>query len=167
MHAFSFVGDSGVGKTTLLERLVEQLRREGIDVAVVKHSKGFDDPDPPRKDSRRLREAGARRVVLASPARTVLVWEHPGEEPAWDARAAMIASAEIVLVESYAAAGLPVIEVLRGALPRRTPRMEATDPRWIGLVCDFEPEGVPPRIRRFGFEDIEGLGRFLVGWRPP
>lgn len=166
MRAFSFVGDSGVGKTTLLERLVGQLRSEGIDVAVVKHSKGFDDPDPPRKDSRRLREAGARRVVLASPARTVLVWDHPEEEPAWDARARMIASAEIVLVESYAAAGLPVIEVLRGALPRRTPRMVGTDPRWIGLVSDFDPKEIPLHIRRFGFEDVEGLGRFLVGWSP-
>ena len=162
MIVFSFVGDSGVGKTTLLVSLVSILRASGLDVRAVKHSKGFDDPEPPSKDSRRIREAGASRVVLASPCQTVLIWDHAESEPPFAERLALVGNADLVLVESFAASGLPVVEVLRSALPRRTPRMSADDSRWIALVSDFDVEGVPPRVRRFGFEQTDELARFLA-----
>jgi molybdopterin-guanine dinucleotide biosynthesis protein B len=33
-----FVGPSGVGKTTLLERMIDALRRRGVAVGAVKHA---------------------------------------------------------------------------------------------------------------------------------
>lgn len=160
--AISFVGDSGVGKTTLLVALVEELATLGVRVAVVKHSKEFADPDPPQKDSARLRKAGAACVVLASPDRTIRFEDHPGAEPAWDARLALAGPADLVLVESYRAAELPCIEVLRAALPRRELRL-ATDPRLCAIVSDFEPQGAPAGLPRFGLEDAAALARFLWG----
>jgi molybdopterin-guanine dinucleotide biosynthesis protein MobB len=160
MLAYSFVGDSGAGKTTLLARVIAILTARGVDVRAVKHSKGFDDPDPPGKDSRRLREAGARRVVLASPARTAVVWDHVNLEPGLDERLRLAGDGDLVLVESWGAAGLPVVEVLRAALPRRVPRSDPADPRWIAVVSDFEPPA-PARVRRFRLEDVEALADFL------
>jgi molybdopterin-guanine dinucleotide biosynthesis adapter protein len=159
--AVSFVGDSGVGKTTLLERVVSALAAAGVRVAVVKHSGGFDDPDSPAKDSARLRRAGARRVVLGSPERTVVFWDHAGEEPPFEERLRLAGPADIVLVESYAAAGLPAIEVLRSALPRRVPRL-ISDPRLLAVVADFDPPGLPAGIARFRLEEGAGVARFLM-----
>ncbi|MBL8695725.1 MAG: molybdopterin-guanine dinucleotide biosynthesis protein B [Planctomycetes bacterium] len=160
--AISFVGDSGVGKTTLLVRLVEELRSLGVRVAVVKHSKEFTDPDPPQKDSARLRKAGAACVVLASPDRTIRFEDHPGAEPSWSSRLALAGPADLVLVESYRTAGLPSIEVLRAALPRRGLRF-VDDPLLWAIVADFEPHGAPEGLPRFGLEDAEALARFLWG----
>lgn len=165
MRAFSFVGDSGVGKTTLISAVVRALSAENVGVAALKHSKGFADPDPPEKDSARLRAAGASRVVLASPERTLAFWDHEGSEPTFEERAALAGPCEILLVESYGTAGLPSIEVLRGALPRRRPRLLG-DPRWVAIASDFEPEEVPASLPRFSLEDAAALARFLLAWRP-
>jgi molybdopterin-guanine dinucleotide biosynthesis protein B len=160
-RAFCFVGDSGAGKTTLLVSVVAALRAAGARVAVVKHSQHFDDTDPPGKDSARLRAAGASRVVLASPERTLVFWDHAGATPSFADHAALAGDADLLLVESYASAGLPAIEVLRAALPRREPRLRG-DPRWIGVACDFEPAALPPAIRRFSLEEPAEIARFLL-----
>jgi molybdopterin-guanine dinucleotide biosynthesis protein MobB len=140
--------------------VIALLAARGVDVRAVKHSQGFDDPDPPGKDSRRLREAGARRVVLASPVQTAVVWDHVKLEPGLDERLRLAGEGDLVLVESWGAAGLPVIEVLRSALPRRVPRSDPGDPRWIAVVSDFDPPA-PARVRRFRLDDAEALADFL------
>lgn len=163
MITISFVGDSGVGKTTLLTLVIAELARRGVRVAAWKHSKEFNDPDPPGKDSARLRAAGASRVVLSSPDRTVAFWDHPAGEPSFEARLQFFAGADVVLVESFAAAGLPVIEVLRSALPRRSSRF-AGDGRLRAIVSDFRPEGTEG-VPIFALEDAEGIARFILNLR--
>lgn len=158
--AVSFVGDSGAGKTTLLERVIEELAREGVRIAALKHSSGFADPDPPGKDSARLRRAGAARVVLASADRTVVFLDHPGAEPPPPQRLAWLADADLVLVESYREADLPCVEVLRSALPRRSPRL-AGDPRLVAVAADFAPEGVPTGCAVFPLEPAAPLAGFV------
>lgn len=55
-------GDKDVGKTILAEWLVERLKAGGHTVVVVKIS--HHDPEPPHKDTARLRRAGADRVLF-------------------------------------------------------------------------------------------------------
>jgi molybdopterin-guanine dinucleotide biosynthesis protein MobB len=159
--AVSFVGDSGVGKTTLLTAIVSILASDGLRVGVIKHSTHFDDLDVPGKDSARLRQSGARQVLLASPGRSVFFHDHPGGEPAFESRLELFHGVDLVLVESYRTAGLPAVEVLRSALPRRTPRLLG-DPGWRALVADFDPEGVPAGVLRFSLEDPASVARWLL-----
>ena len=64
MKIFGIAGHSGMGKTTLLERLVPALGARGLSVSLVKHSHKAIEIDRPGKDSYRLREAGCHEVLL-------------------------------------------------------------------------------------------------------
>ena len=61
MNVFGIAGHSGMGKTTLLERLVPEISARGLVVSLIKHSHKNIDIDRPGKDSYRLREAGCWR----------------------------------------------------------------------------------------------------------
>jgi molybdopterin-guanine dinucleotide biosynthesis protein B len=65
MKVFGIAGHSGMGKTTLLERLVPALSARGLVVSLIKHSHENIDIDRPGKDSYRLREAGCMEVPSA------------------------------------------------------------------------------------------------------
>jgi molybdopterin-guanine dinucleotide biosynthesis protein B len=60
-----FYGYSNSGKTTLIERLIGDLRAEGLRVAAVKVSEQALSLDQPGKDSDRYAQAGANGVALA------------------------------------------------------------------------------------------------------
>jgi molybdopterin-guanine dinucleotide biosynthesis protein B len=63
-----FYGYSDSGKTTLIERLIGDLRGEGLRVAAVKLSEQALSLDQPGKDSDRYAQAGANGVALAGRA---------------------------------------------------------------------------------------------------
>ena len=52
----SVVGKSNSGKTTLLEKLIRELKRRGYNLAIIKHSSGGFDMDQPGKDSGRYQK---------------------------------------------------------------------------------------------------------------
>jgi molybdopterin-guanine dinucleotide biosynthesis protein B len=55
-------GGKDVGKTALAERVIRRLKEGGYTVVAIKVS--HHDPEPPTKDTRRLREAGADKVLF-------------------------------------------------------------------------------------------------------
>ena len=65
MFAVGFIGPSGVGKTTLMEKVLARLVSRGRTVSAVKSTHHDTDLDSPGKDSWRFRTAGASEVVLA------------------------------------------------------------------------------------------------------
>ena len=85
MKVFGIAGHSGMGKTTLLERLVPELTSRGLSVSLIKHSHKAIDIDRPGKDSYRLRIAGCSEVVLLGNERWALMHElrHAVAAVAW------------------------------------------------------------------------------------
>ena len=75
MKVFGIAGHSGMGKTTLLERLVPELTSRGLVVSLIKHSHKAIEIDRPGKDSYRLREAGCSEVLLLGNDRWALMHE--------------------------------------------------------------------------------------------
>ena len=75
----SFVGDSNSGKTTLLEKVVGELKSKGYRVVVIKHSPHGFDIDQPGKDTWRLTQAGSDIVVISSPDQVAFI-ERVGAE---------------------------------------------------------------------------------------
>src|SRR5512139_3169019 len=78
-----FIAYSGTGKTTLLEKVIPELRAMQLRIGLIKHAHHDFDIDIPGKDSWRLRQAGATQVMVASRKRWALVTEHdePRKEP--------------------------------------------------------------------------------------
>ena len=78
MRFFGIAGYSGMGKTTLLERLIPELTGRGLKVSLIKHSHKNIEIDRPGKDSFRLREAGCSEVLLLGNERWALMHELRG-----------------------------------------------------------------------------------------
>ncbi|MDZ4230336.1 MAG: molybdopterin-guanine dinucleotide biosynthesis protein B, partial [Dehalococcoidales bacterium] len=62
----SFVGYSNSGKTTLLEKVINELKGRGYRVGVIKHTSKACEIDIPGKDTWRYAQAGSNIVVLSS-----------------------------------------------------------------------------------------------------
>ena len=120
-----FVGSSGVGKTTLLEREIPQLEARGLSVGAVKHASHGFEADRPGKDSHRLHGAGARAVALVSRDRLVCFQRLPEEAAAEASLARALAALpphlDAVLVEGFTWEPIPRVVLVGG---REAPRHE-------------------------------------------
>lgn len=129
------VGWSGSGKTTLLEALVGQLAARGLRVNIVKHSHHDIELEPPRKDSARLRMAGAAEVMIASPFRVAVMRELRGApEPSLAEHLAQMSAADLTLVEGYKWEPFGKLEVYRPALGK--PALYPDDAHIIAVASD-------------------------------
>jgi len=114
MKIFGLVGRSGSGKTSLMVRLLPELRRRGLTVSTIKHAHHGFDLDHSGKDSFRHREAGAKEVMLVADARWALMHEiGDASEPPLEELVRRMAPVDFVLIEGFHTHGHPMIEVYR------------------------------------------------------
>ncbi len=109
---FGFIGFSGVGKTTLIEKLIKVFTGKGYRVGAVKHDAHKFEIDYPGKDSYRMKHAGAWRVVLSSKDKLAMV-EDREKEKSLDEIKEMFDDCDFVFVEGCKLGDLPKIEVHR------------------------------------------------------
>jgi molybdopterin-guanine dinucleotide biosynthesis adapter protein len=114
MKIIAFVGHSESGKTRLIARLVPELKKRGLTVAIVKHcSHGFD-LGSANKDSSKFLAAGADAVALAAPGQTAVLQNQDREGDLAAFAREHFGMLDIVLVEGGKHdARLKKIEVLR------------------------------------------------------
>ena len=146
----SIVGKSGVGKTTLLEKLIAELKQRGYRVATVKHDIHGFEIDRPGKDSWRLAQAGSDSVVIASPQRLALIKHLDGEMPLGEI-AALLTDVDIILTESYKRGDAPKIEVARRG---RGGELLCTPGELVAIVSD-QPFDLD--VPQFGLDDAAGI----------
>jgi len=177
LKAIGFVGSSGAGKTTLIERLIERFCRAGLRVAAVKHAHHGFDIDRPGKDSYRFRSAGASQVLIGSGQRWALLSEEdpahtPGQDDELTRQLARLAPCDLVLIEGYRGqGGVPFIEVRRSVTEggRSQKATEQTDtpmlaPGAIAVVTDRPPEPGPIQlpVPILDVNDVEAIARFIA-----
>jgi len=112
----SIVGRSNSGKTTLLEKLIVELKRRGYTVAAVKHSGSDFQIDHPGKDSWRLTEAGSDAVLLASPHGLAFLRKATTPPTFEDVIDFLGDKFDFVLIEGFKESSIPRIEVHRKEL---------------------------------------------------
>jgi molybdopterin-guanine dinucleotide biosynthesis protein B len=159
MKIFGIAGHSGMGKTTLLERLVPVLTARGLVVSLVKHSHKHIDIDRPGKDSYRLRESGCKEVLLLGIDRWALMHELRGaEEPPLDYLLARMQHCDLVLIEGFKLGGFPKLEVWRASQGQPT-----LWPDWPGIVAIASDGGAPtPGPARLDLADTPAIADFVV-----
>lgn len=131
MKVFGIAGRSGMGKTTLLERLVAHYVQRGLRISLIKHSHKAIEIDRPGKDSFRLRQAGCQEVLLMGRGRWALMHELRGdEEPPLSYLLSRLQACDLALVEGFKAGDFPKLEVWREAVGQ--PMLW---PDWPGIVA--------------------------------
>jgi len=116
---FGFVGYSGVGKTTLLVKILALLKNKGVRVGMIKHAHHHFDIDKPNKDSYRFRQAGASQMLIASKQRWALMVEMENlQEPDLKTLLSNLDTTilDLILVEGFKHEYFPKIEVHRPSL---------------------------------------------------
>jgi molybdopterin-guanine dinucleotide biosynthesis protein B len=141
MKVLGFFGPSGVGKTTLIEQLIPELKAYGQRVSVIKHAHKRFDIDQPGKDSWRHRQAGALEVLVASGQRLALLREYEVEgQPTVHQLIAEMADCDWLLVEGFKHADIPKVEVWRAALGQAP---GYPDDPFVTLIATDKPDALP------------------------
>jgi len=119
----SIVGRSDSGKTTLLEKLLPELKKRGYRVGTIKHDAHNFEMDKPGKDTWKHRQAGSD-VVMISSASKVAIIEKVERELSLEELAAKADGVDLILTEGYKRQKQPKIEVVRGKNPPLTRKEE-------------------------------------------
>jgi len=150
----SFVGRSNVGKTTVLEKVVGELKSRGYRVAVIKHdSHGFE-MDQPGKDTWRLAQAGSDVVILSSAVKMAMI-KKPACELSLDRLISMAEDVDIIITEGFKTGDKPKIEVFRSDV---SDKLLTIDRGLVALVTDRHFDIETPQ---FAFEDARGIADFI------
>ncbi len=135
--AVSFVAKSGTGKTTMLEKVIIELKLRGYRVGVIKHDAHRFNIDHPGKDSYRLTAAGADTMLIASPEKLALIKQHAEPPPIEELIATYFGDVDLILTEGFKKSGLPKIELHRKERSATLLcRGENFDPSLIAVASD-------------------------------
>jgi molybdopterin-guanine dinucleotide biosynthesis protein MobB len=157
----SIVAKSGTGKTTLLEKLISELKRRGYRVGAVKHDAHSFSIDHEGKDSWRLTEAGAETMLITSPQKIAMVRQNQGQEPSLlETIANYCGNLDIVLTEGFKRSSMPKIEVHRRERSEKLLcRGEEHDPNLFAVASDSRLELDVPV---YDINDAGGLCDLIV-----
>jgi molybdopterin-guanine dinucleotide biosynthesis protein B len=150
----SIVGRAKSGKTTLIEKLIGELKSRGYRVATIKHTPQGMSLDKPDKDSWRHLNAGSEATAIGSPDRVMLI-KPVTQDPSLDEIVRFLGEDyDIILVEGFKQDSAPKIEVHR---KEAGPPLDAV--RKLIAVATDEPLEV--KTRQFSLQDIKGLADLL------
>jgi molybdopterin-guanine dinucleotide biosynthesis protein MobB len=160
VRAVSFVAWSGTGKTTLVEKVIRELKLRGYRVGAVKCDSHEFEIDIPGKDSYRMAAAGADTVLITSKSKLALIKKNNDLPEIGRVLETYFRDMDIVLVEGYKMSNMPKIEIHRKELGNtlicRTGEMRTN---LIGVVSN-EPLDVDVPV--YDIEDIAGITGFIV-----
>lgn len=152
----SIVGRSNTGKTTLIEKLIPELRRRGYRVATIKHNIHGFDIDHEGKDSWRHKKAGASLTVIASPERVAVIEDVSKDYELSELRDRYIQDVDIILSEGFKKNPHPKIEVVRAEM-NHEPLCSAED----NLVAVVSDKRVDRGVPYLGVDDIQGVADLI------
>jgi molybdopterin-guanine dinucleotide biosynthesis protein B len=137
---------SGTGKTTLVLRILEELRRRGVRTAVIKHGSHRDIDES--KDSCRYAAAGAEASLFVSPHGWMLESRPEGELSTEMAISLLLGctSCEVLLIEGYKKAAVEKIAVCRQAVSLKLPCPEE---ELLAVVSDVP---LDTGLRQFSYD---------------
>ncbi|MCQ4925664.1 molybdopterin-guanine dinucleotide biosynthesis protein B [Tissierella carlieri] len=148
---FSIIGSkSNTGKTTILCKIIKELKNRGYRVATIKHHMGDFEIDHPEKDTWKHSQAGSDIVVISSPVKIAKI-EKVQEEYRLDDIISKIQNVDIIITEGYKKENKPKLEVIRKKI---SPNLISKESELFGIVTDFPLEN---QIPQFNFEQVREI----------
>ncbi len=160
----AFVAKSGTGKTTMLEKVIRELKIRGYRVGAIKHDAHRFDIDKPGKDSHRITAAGTDTMLICSPEKLALVKQHAVAPSVEELLETYFQDVDIVLTEGFKKSSLPKIELHRRERSATLIcRGEEYDPALIAVASDERLELDVPLLDLNDAEEVAGFieARFL------
>jgi len=110
------VGKSGVGKTTVMEKLIVELKKRGYRVATLKHNVHGFDIDLEGKDTWRYAKAGSDTVAISSSHKIAIIRKVGHDHTLAELNRFIGTDFDIILAEGFKQDKAPKIEVHRQEL---------------------------------------------------
>ena len=165
----SVVGKTNSGKTTLIEKIIPELKKRGYKVGAIKHDIHQFEIDHQGKDTYRMTQAGADTVVIASSEKIAMIRKvvaagsYPACVVAADPWSALDKIAEwlfpdvdIVITEGYKKQDKPKIEVNRKEVGNEL----LCKPE--ELLCIVSDRKFDIGVRCFGLDEISAITDLIV-----
>lgn len=156
----AIAGWKNSGKTTLVCRLIEHFRAQGLRIATIKHSHHDVAFGAAGSDSERHSAAGAAQVSLVTPHRLATFEGFAdGGVPSLDDIAARL-TADLIIVEGFKSAAVPKIEVRRREAADHAPLFPG-DGTVIAVAADFDVSdagGLPV----YALDDVAGIAAAIT-----
>ena len=150
----SIVGKSKSGKTTLIEKLIVELKPRGYRVATIKHTPQGTNFDEPGKDSWRHVQAGSEATVISSPDKLVMIKPTRARATLDEIALFFGEDYDIIIAEGFKQDDAPKIEV-----HRREVGKPLSSVRKLFAIATDEP--LETKTRQFSLEDIKGLADLI------
>ena len=158
----SIVAKSGTGKTTLLEKLIVEMKQRGFRVGAIKHDAHSFNIDHEGKDSWRLTQAGADIMLITSPEKLTMVKQYTKEQEPTLAETVntYCSDIDIVLTEGFKKSTMPKIEVHR---QERSEKLLCRDEEYDqSLIAVASDSPLKVDVPLYDINDAQGLCDLIV-----
>lgn len=155
-------GVKNSGKTTLITKLLPELKKRGLQVAVIKHDGHDFEADVPGTDSWKYAQAGADGTCVFSAKKYMVVKYAPA--PSVEELVGAFPEADVIFLEGFKYSEYPKIEVIR----KGNSSESVCDPKnLLGIVTDLtkaelDVNGETLDIPLFGSEETERLTDYFL-----
>lgn len=155
-NIISVVGKTNSGKTTLIEKIIPELKKRGYKVGAIKHDVHQFEIDYEGKDTYRMTQAGADMVVIASDKKMGMVKRLNGEYTLDKIAEWLFPGVDIVITEGYKKQNKPKIEVNRKEVKNEL--LCSPDE----LLCIVSDRKFDIGVKCFGLEEISEITDLIV-----
>lgn len=155
-------GVKNSGKTTLITKLLPELKKRGLRVAVIKHDGHDFEADVPGTDSWKYAQAGADGTCVFSSGKHMII--KYASVPSVVELIGAFPEADLILLEGFKYSEYPKFEVVR----KGNSSESVCDPKYLlGIVTDLTKEeldvnGETLDIPLFGLEETERLTDYFL-----
>ena len=150
----SVIGKSESGKTTVIEKLITELRGKGYRIATIKHTPQDIAFDQPHKDSWRHIQAGSSATAVSASDKVVLIKMVDQELKLDELIRFFGEDYDLILAEGFKQGDAPKIEVHRKEIGPPLTNVK----RLIAIVTD---ETLETKARQFSFDEVKDLADLL------
>ena len=152
----SIVGKSDSGKTTLLEKLIVEIKNRGYRIGTLKHDTHGFDIDHEGKDTWRHKKAGASIVAISSPTKIALIKDIAEEKSLDNIAAEYLQDVDIVFTEGYKRGNKPKVEVFRKEVHQEILCTEDDN-----LIAVASNQHFDLKVPFFDINDVKGLADLI------